>query len=204
MNPSRSNRLLHLHSHPRTQRGAALIVSLILLIVITLVGLAAVSTTLLQNRMAANQYDRQISFQSAEAGLRVAAALVANNPGLIARNCQSGATLCYANPFTDPNLPSSGIHTVTANSGSTVNAGTFTASTTASMQPQYVIEDMGRFTNPNTNTGFGNTANSRNYGVQGASQTALYYRITARSCDPSNASCSSRAVVTLQTYVQHG
>jgi len=193
----------------RWQRGAALIVSLILLIVITLVGLAAVGTTILQNKMTANQYDRQVAFQSAEAALRVAAALIPNNPGLIARDCQTGGTICQANPFTDSGLPSGSIHTVTANpaSGSTAGgnaATTFTASPTAAMQPQYVIESLGNWTNPTTDTGFGNTANARNYGVQGAANTAIYYRITARSCDPSSPSCNNRAIVTLQATVKQG
>jgi type IV pilus assembly protein PilX len=193
----------------RAQRGAALIVALILLIVITLVGLAAVGTTILQNKMTANQYDRQIAFQSAEAALRVAAALIPNNPGLIARNCQTGGTICQANPFTDSALPSSSIHTVTAGpaSGSTsggASATTFTASSAAAMQPQYVIESLGNWTDPTQSVGFGNTANSRNYGVQGAANTAIYYRITARSCDPLAASCKSRAVVTLQAVIRQG
>ena len=184
----------------RTQRGVALIVALILLVVITLVGLAAVGTTILQNKMTANQYDRQIAFQSAEAGLRVATALIPNNPGLIARNCQTGGTVCLANPFTDPALPSGSIHTVAAGSTAT----TFSAGSTAAMQPQYVIESLGTWTNPTQSVGFGNTANSRNYGVQGAAGSSIYYRVTARSCNPSAASCKSRAVVTLQAVIRQG
>lgn len=182
------------------QRGAALIVALILLIVITLVGLAAIGTTILQNKAASNQYDRQVAFQSAEAAMRVATALAPNSPALIARNCQTGGTVCQANPFTDNTLPPGSIHTVTAGASAT----TFTASAVAAMQPQYVIESLGNWTNPSTNTGFGNTANSRNYGVQGAANSAIYYRITARSCDPTNSNCNNRAIVTLQTVVKQG
>lgn len=202
MNPSSTSRLYAGTRLPRqrTQRGAALIVALILLVVITLVGLAAVGTTILQNKATANQYDRQIAFQSAEAGLRVATALIPNNPGLIARNCQTGGTVCLANPFTDPALPSGSIHTVAAGSTAT----TFSAGSTAAMQPQYVIESLGTWTNPTQSVGFGNTANSRNYGVQGAAGSSIYYRVTARSCDPSAASCKSRAVVTLQAVIRQG
>lgn len=185
----------------RAQRGAALVVALILLIVITLVGLAAVGTTILQNKAASNQYDRQVAFQSAEAAMRVATALIPNNPALIARDCQSAGTICQANPFTDSNLPSGSIQTVTAGTGS----GTaFTASAVAAMQPQYVIESMGNYVDPDVNTGFGNTANSRNYGVQGGATTAIYYRITARSCNPSDKRCDNRAIVTLQAVIKAG
>jgi type IV pilus assembly protein PilX len=183
------------------QRGAALVVSLILLVVITLVGLAAVGTTILQNKAASNQYDRQIGFQSAEAAMRVASALLPNNPKLVARNCQTGGTVCYANPFADPNLPSGSINTVTTGSGSDT---TFTASAVAAMQPQFVIESLGQFVNTSSDVGFGNTANSHNYGVQGSSTTALYYRITARSCDPAASACDNRAIVTLQAVVKQG
>lgn len=196
------------HSKPwgndrRRQRGVALVVALILLVVITLVGLAAIGTTILQNKASANQYDRQIAFQSAEAALRVATALIPTNPGIIARNCQTGGTICQANPFADSGLPAGSIHTVTANSGGG-SATTFTASPAAAMQPQYVVESLGSWVNPTNNVGFGNTANSRNYGVQGAANSAIYYRITARSCDPASASCASRAVVTLQAVIKQG
>lgn len=52
------------------QRGVALAVSLILLVVITLLGLSSVRTIVLEEKMAANSYDRSLAFQSAEAGLR--------------------------------------------------------------------------------------------------------------------------------------
>lgn len=200
MNTSSTARL-YAATGPRRQQGAALIVALILLIVITLVGLAAVSTTILQNKATANQYDRQIAFQSAEAALRVATALLPNNPGLVARDCQTSGTTCLANPFSDSTLPSSGIHTVTTGTGSDT---TFTASAVAAMQPQYVIESLGNWINTSTDVGFGKTANSRNYGVQGGATTAIYYRITARSCDPSSSACSNRAIVTLQAVVKQG
>jgi len=187
-------------SRPRhAQRGAALIVALILLIVITLVGLAAIGTTILQNKAASNQYDRQVAFQSAEAAMRVAMALAPNSPALIARNCQTGGTVCQANPFTDSTLPPGSIHTVTAGASAT----TFTASAVAAMQPQYVIESLGNWTNAATDVGCGNSANSLQYGGNCGIQ-ALYYRITARSCDPSNSNCNNRAIVTLQTVVKQG
>ncbi|WP_024329262.1 PilX N-terminal domain-containing pilus assembly protein [Thioalkalivibrio sp. ALR17-21] len=55
------------------QQGAALIVGLILLIVITLLAVAGMQNTVLQERMAGNMHDRNLAFQEAEAGLRAAA-----------------------------------------------------------------------------------------------------------------------------------
>ena len=50
--------------------GIALPVALILLLIVTLVGLAAMRGTTLQQRMTAHFYDRELAFQAAEAGLR--------------------------------------------------------------------------------------------------------------------------------------
>ena len=50
--------------------GAALVVALILLVVLTLLGLSSVRTVALEERMTANTYDRSLGFQTAEAALR--------------------------------------------------------------------------------------------------------------------------------------
>ncbi|WP_051074956.1 PilX N-terminal domain-containing pilus assembly protein [Thioalkalivibrio sp. ALJ16] len=52
------------------QGGSALIVALILLLVITLLAVAGMQNTVLQERMAGNMHDRNIAFQQAERGLR--------------------------------------------------------------------------------------------------------------------------------------
>lgn len=178
------------------QRGVALVVAMVLLIVITLVGLAAMRGTIMQQKMAANLYDRQIAFQNAEAALRAAAAMVPSNPALIARNCQSPSVTCLANPFADSGLPSGAIHSVSVGAGT----GQYTAGNNAVGQPQFVVESMGNWTDPTTSTGFNKTANSHNYGAQGKSTTALFYRITARSSDP--AVTEGRAMVVLQAMVK--
>lgn len=180
------------------QAGVALVVALILLVVITLVGFAAVRGTLMQQRMSANLYDRQIAFQNAEAAMRAAQARIVANPGDIARNCQAGGVVCQADPFNDPNLDTSKIITVGQGTGS----GQFTASSIASGQPQYVIENMGNWYDPNTSTGYNQSANAHNYGAQGVSTTAVYYRVTARSGAP--ATTGNRAVVTLQAMIKQG
>ena len=54
---------------PSAERGAVLIVSLILLAVLTLLGLSTMSTTSLEERMAANTQESARAFQIAETGL---------------------------------------------------------------------------------------------------------------------------------------
>jgi len=51
------------------QRGAVLVVSLIVLLIMTIVGVSSIKTTTLEERMAGNLRDQNLSFQSAEAAL---------------------------------------------------------------------------------------------------------------------------------------
>lgn len=181
---------------PPQQRGVALVVSLVLLVLVTLVGLAAIRGTTMQQKMTSNFYDRELSFQSAEAALRAADTAIQMNAAAIARNCGSGGVTCLANPFTDASLPANSIQTVVTGSG----VGQFDAGTISASQPQYVIENFGAYPDPNTSTGFSQTANASQYGAQGVSTTAIYYRVTARSGNP--AVTGDRAVVTLQAMVK--
>ena len=53
-----------------SQRGAVLIIGLIMLLLMTIVGLAAIRGSGLQEMMAGNMRERTLAFQAAEAGLR--------------------------------------------------------------------------------------------------------------------------------------
>jgi type IV pilus assembly protein PilX len=174
------------------QDGVALIIVLILLLVITLLGLGAVRGTTVMQRITGNFYDRSVAFQAAEAGLQAAAQALPTTSVVIARTCGAGGVTCLANPFADSTLPSAGIQTVAAGSGS----GQFTTAANAAGSPQYVIENMGNWPDPDSATGYNQTSNSLQYGSHGSSATVVYYRITARSGDP--AAVGDRAVVTLQ------
>lgn len=57
---------------PHRQRGAVLIVSLILLVVMTLLGVTAMNTTSLEEKMAANSQITTRAFHTAETGLSMA------------------------------------------------------------------------------------------------------------------------------------
>ncbi|HEV2333233.1 MAG TPA: PilX N-terminal domain-containing pilus assembly protein [Gammaproteobacteria bacterium] len=54
----------------RAERGAVLVISLLMLLVLTLIGLAATRSTTLEERMAGNQRDQQLAFEEAEMALR--------------------------------------------------------------------------------------------------------------------------------------
>lgn len=72
-----------------TQRGAALVVVMILLVVMTLLVLFSLRGTLLQERMSANLYDRSLAFQAAETALREGEAIAAARPNLTGA-CSAG------------------------------------------------------------------------------------------------------------------
>lgn len=171
-------------------------IALILLIVITLVGLAAIGTTILQNKAAANQYDRQIAFQSAEAAMRQAQAAITTatatqNAPAGFEDCSTPTTtpvnVCLANPFSDSNK-----NVVIT----TVPASAYSAGPVASgIQPQYVVQYMGEFLAPTPKVR--QIGGQEPYGAGSQGQFADYYRITARSADP--ATVRGRAIVTLQS-----
>jgi len=64
----------------RSQRGAALIVSLVLLMVMTILALSMSQTTRMHERMAGNARDYDVAFQAAESALRSAEAEIRNSP----------------------------------------------------------------------------------------------------------------------------
>jgi len=180
---------------PRSrQRGVALAVALILLLVITLVGLAAVSGTFMQQKMSANFYDRQTAFQATEAAMRQAAlAIQANTTAAPAGyyDCSPTASTlisCQSNPFTD-----------TGHSFSPINVTTFTGTLQASA-PQYIIQYMGNFQVPVAKVKQTSCPPGQ-YGCKTATQTADFYRITARSGDPT--AISGRAYVVLQSMFRN-
>ncbi len=57
---------------PRAQGGAVLIVSLIILIILTLIGVSGMTTTSMEERMASNSQEIQRAFQAAESGVALA------------------------------------------------------------------------------------------------------------------------------------
>ena len=119
---------------PFTQRGASLLVVLILLLVVTLLGLAVLRSTLLEERMTANMLDRSLGFQAAESALREAEVLAATSPTPPATGCNSAGVCATPDAtLTDRWLDSSFTGWVAATS----NLGTLPA------PASYFIEFMG-------------------------------------------------------------
>lgn len=73
--------------YPDRQRGAVLIVALIMLLLISIIGTVAMRSATMEERMAGNQRERHLSFQAAEAALRVGEqTAVAEYPNITTNN----------------------------------------------------------------------------------------------------------------------
>lgn len=67
------------------QRGMTLIIAMIFLLVLSLLGVTAMQSTVLEERIAGNTRDRDVAFQSAESGLRAGESFLTTNacsPGI--------------------------------------------------------------------------------------------------------------------------
>lgn len=169
---------------PAKQRGIALITSLILLVVMTLLGLAAIRSITQEERMAGHSYARSLHFQATESALRQAEALVEAptiKPVPTAAGCNvvSGLMLCATPAAAD--TPRWKDTTFAAwQDFAAIGSGTL------AVTPQYFVEYLGIDVDYCSPPG-GGTACKR-------------YRITARSSDGSD----GKTLVMLQSnYVTY-
>jgi len=183
------------------QRGAVLIISMIILLLLTILGITSMRTTQLEERMAGNARDRHVAFEAAEAALIDAETYiqtvlipnqyVLNNPPFDL----NGGDGLYSD---DPSL--NNIETYVDWSGgdpsrgflSATNIGTSQGVTTA---PKYVIQQLAQGTqsaggnvNPSTGGGYNDRTS------QNTIATSTLVRITARGTGGSD-----NSVVFLQT-----
>ena len=148
----------HRKPYAGKQQGTALIISLVLLIMLTLLGITSMSNTVLEQRMAGNSQDKQTSFSFAEIGLREGEALAFNtfparrttNDGVYDHHnggfltADNGVSLT-ADPsgFFDTPPATEGVITFTGENVSGGSTISYTTDQTA-QTPQYVLEDLGK------------------------------------------------------------
>ncbi|GAA6130996.1 pilus assembly PilX family protein [Halopseudomonas sabulinigri] len=178
-------------SHLRSrQSGAALLVALIMLLVVTMIGLASIRSTTLNEKMSSNMYDRSLSYQGAEAALRAGEAAIEADQTL-GRDCTNANTNC-------PSIPT---NTFTNNTDgwATVAADYRVNSAKLGSTPQYYIEKMGTVGGTDE-LDIGSSANCANYaGCDQSAPNAVLFRITGRSGVPAG---DGRSVVALQITVK--
>jgi len=83
MTAFRSNLQGKLNGNPQQQTGAALVIGLVLLLVLTILAVATMNTASLEVSMAANNQNGQSAFQMAETGIDVNLATADNNRALL-------------------------------------------------------------------------------------------------------------------------
>lgn len=169
-------------SPPGRQRGVALAVVLILLLVMTLLGLAAMRGTLMEERMSANQYDRSLGFQAAEAALREGEAIAKGKPIPAGTGCTAGVCSTPQPADTPRWLASDAAWTAMSKEATTFNVGTLTA------KPRYIVELMADNVPGASCTTSGDVSQDA-----ACSDVENRYRITARS------QAANRAEVILQS-----
>lgn len=177
--------------HSRSsQHGVALVVALVLLVVATLIGLAGIRGTNLQERMSANMYDRSLAFQRAESALRAAEQAITSNYRI---DQLGGADCSPTSGNVCMSVPAANAAWITVDSFHNVNEDKTPGT------PQYFIQLMGTG-NSQSNLGLDANADYGNYGNAYPPDNVAYYRVTARSSAPADA--TDRSIVVLQSTVK--
>lgn len=151
------------------QAGSALVIALLLLIVMTLLGLTSMRSSTLEERMAGNAQDINLSFQAAEAGLRDAEAFIET---IVSPAAFNGTNGLLGESDDEPDFFNASTWT-----GSNSRVYTGTALSSVDQQPRYIIKYLGDV----TNTSAANLAgNIRGYGQQANSLTVSIFRVTVK------------------------
>jgi len=120
---------------PSRQRGAVLLVGLILLLVLTMVGVSTMQSTTLESKMVANMGDREVCFEAAERAAKRAESWI-DGRGTAPASSDSGGG---ANPVYQH--LSNGWWDTASNWTAMMN-DTMTAGAQESQAPMYVVEEL--------------------------------------------------------------
>jgi type IV pilus assembly protein PilX len=163
--------------HP-AQRGFVLIVALVLLLILTILGLAAAQSTSLQERMAGNARNRDMAFQAAEAGLRAAENCLSTGLAICTSFSNNTAGTYLFDPVNPPppsdlNTPLWAVNGFWNNPANVLSYNTITGSNLpqVAVQPEIIIEQMPAIIAPGSNIGQQQFAGSK--------PMLQLYRITA-------------------------
>lgn len=155
-------------SDKNSQRGWVLVIGLVVLVMLTLIAMALMRTTLLEEKMAGASRDINLSFEAAEAGLRGAEAFIESQADDSAFTVTSLGL--YAQGTATGNLEPAPFGTNWGNDNSKVLSSTPTGVTSA---PRYMIKKVGE-------SGGEGSLNIGGYGETDLTQKSVIYRITAR------------------------
>lgn len=147
----------------KKQHGAVLVVSLMILLVMTLLGLSSMQGTILEEKMSGNMRDRNLALQSAEVAMRDGETFIDNIVNTSKFDDTGGL---YAMATSDPNYFS-------ANTWASARtySGTMPAVKT---QPHYVVKYVGDI------SGAGGSINIGGYSDKPVGGDVTTFRITSR------------------------
>jgi type IV pilus assembly protein PilX len=170
----------NVRSRMNDECGGALVVSLLMLLVMTLLGVTAMQVTSLEEKMAGNMRDRNLAFQAAESALRGGEALLRSATSA-AFNCAQG--LYKVDDYGCDGTPDS-VRVWDAVDWNSTGAVAYSGGNLAALaaNPRYIIEEL---------AGPPQSGTSLEAGVP---SDGSYYRITARGVGG-----TTNAVVLLQS-----
>lgn len=158
----------HTHHHSnfaKCQTGAALVVSLMILLILTLIGVSGMQGTIMQEKMASNTKDRSLAFQSTESAVRDAETYIES---LVTIGGFDGTTGLFNIDDAEPDyLLASTWSSDEKSIQTTLVPGTASA-------PRYFIKKTG------TLTGTQGSMNMSGYGGNKSLSEVTTFRITAR------------------------
>ena len=153
-------------SDKNSQQGWVLVIGLVVLVMLTLIAMALMRTTLLEEKMAGASRDINLSFEAAEAGLRGAEAFIESQADDSAFTA-TGSGL-YAQGTASGNLEPAPFGTNWDNDNSRVLSSTPTGVTSA---PRYMIKKVGE-------SGGEGSLNIGGYGETDLTQKSVIYRLS--------------------------
>jgi len=138
-----------------------LIVALILLLVLTILGLAAAQSTSLEERMAGNYRNNTLAFQAAEAGIRAAESCLSAGTSACSGFASNANGVYLFNPGAPPppstaTTPLWNVSGFWTTSGNTMNYTSVSSGSNfpdVASQPQIIIEEMPPVAQPGGNIG---------------------------------------------------
>lgn len=149
------------------QRGAALVVSLIILVAMTMLGITSMKSSTTELTMSGNLRESALSFQAAEAGLRTAETIVTTSisPAMFDDSTDSLLSINTADPdYLNDTTWVNTTHIPISLAGINTN-------------PQYIIKYLGKWDqNPNARV----EENFGGYGAQITGRIVSNFRITSR------------------------
>ncbi|MCS4502832.1 hypothetical protein KBTX_03586 [wastewater metagenome] len=152
---------------PARQRGVVLAISLIFLLLLTLIGVTAMQSTTLQERMTGSFRNRDLAFQAAEAGLRAAEDWI---DGIVSTAALDGANGKLGEGNTEPDYLS-----MDWSSSDSFNCGVNMADVAS--QPRCVVKYLGKTAGSANNR---SPTPDASYGGGAGSPTLYHFQITVR------------------------